>query len=485
MALEEILLRVTKAHFVMLVQNELFTPLGISNYRWDDGFQMVPRDLAKIGWLFHSRGEYGGTRVLSTAWVDSALRHFEHSHRKYFNHWWPIVHFVNRIPIKGLVAGGWGGQSVTIVPALNAVIVLTAANQMEPADYDVCIRDYILPAVLTPEYVAKHPEIKYIRMKEAKNLEWEMRLDTEMGCLKACAKSLGLAITDSRLYGATGVGFLINIDERAEAKSMAVWNKQRFYELCRNLGFEVKSIWSHKSSKDFPATQKLVWDRVRIEIDSGHACYGFHLDSPIRYLIAGYDDSGYYYKGWGAEQGKGPVYWDDLGQTDIGLLGMHFVRPAPSSVPFREAVKNAFQFVLEFSANSKRWVPEDCKAGPEGYARWISLFETGRENGYGVSYNAAELAEGRKFAVEFLEEAKGNLGTEFRPLFDQAIRHYQLVARNLEMMSQVFPHNLWSGQPAANLNDPKKRQAAVQYLRAARDAEVEGLKVLAAIVEKL
>jgi hypothetical protein len=338
---------------------------------------------------------------------------------------------------------------------------------------------------LTPEYVAKHPEIKYSRMKESKNLEWEMRWDTEMGCLKASAKSLGLNITDSRLYGATGVGFLINIDERAEAKSVAVWNKQRMYELCRNLGFEVEAVWSHKSNKDFPATQKLVWDRVRHEIDSEHTCYGFHLDSPIRYLIAGYDDRGYYYKGWGAEQGKGPVYWDDLGQTDIGWLGMHFVRPAPSNVPFREIVKNAFQFVLEFSANSKQWVPGDCKAGPEGYARWISLFETGHEDGYGFSYNAAVLAQGRRFAVEFLEEAKAGLGAEFSPLFDQAIRHYRLAAQNLGMMSQVFPHNVWTMEPSVHLKDTKKRQAAIQYLRAARDAEVEGLKALAGIVEKL
>jgi CubicO group peptidase (beta-lactamase class C family) len=487
MALEAILQRVTKAHYLVLAQNELFTPMGISNYRLDysEGLYMVPRDMAKLGWLFHCRGEYGGARILSTAWVDSALQRFEHSYPRYFNHWGPIVFFVNGIPIKALQAGGWGGQSITIFPALNTVLVQTAGSQLQPTNYDVCIRDYILPAILTPEYVAKHPGFEYNRMHRTKNLEWEMHYDTELGCMKACAKSLGLTISDARLYGATGVGFLINIDETAAAKSMAVWNKQRAYELCRNLGFEVTSIWSYKSNPDFPATQKLVWGRVRQAIDSGYACYGFHLENPIRSLIIGYDDIGYYYKGWETEQGMGPVYWYELGQTDIGLLGMHFVRPVSSNVPYQEMVKKAFQFVLEFSANSKQWVPADCKEGPEGYARWISLLEAGKEDEYGASYNAAEFAEGHKFAVEFLEDAKAHLAPELGPLFDQAIEQYQLAANSLAMMTQVFPHNVPEAQRETNLKDKQRRQAAIEYLRAAKEAEVKGLKLLADIVEKL
>jgi hypothetical protein len=368
---------------------------------------------------------------------------------------------------------------------LNTVVVMTAANQLQPTDYDVCIRDYLLPAILTPKYVAKHPGFEYNRMHRTKNLEWEMHYDTELGCMKGCAKSLGLTISDAQLYGATGVGFLINIDETAAAKSMAVWNKQRAYELCRNLGFEVTSIWSHKSNPDFAATQKLVWDRVKQAIDSGYACYGFHLENPIRYLIAGYDDIGYYYKGWEAEQEKGPVYWYELGQTDIGLLGMHFVRPVSSDVPYQEMVKKAFQFVVEFSANSKQWVPADCKAGPEGYARWISLLEAGKEDEYAVSYNAAEFAEGRKLAVEFLEEAKAHLTPELNPLFDQAMQQYRVATQNLQKMSQVFPHDVPAAQRAANLKDQQRRQVAIQCLRVAKDAEVEGLKVLAVIADKL
>ncbi len=485
LALEEILTRETKAHFLFFVQNELFTPMGIANYRWDDGFQMVPRDMAKLGLLFQDRGEYRGARILSAAWVDSAFQLKRHTTWKYFNHWQPITHFVNGIPVNGRIAGGWGGQSITVLPDLNVIVVLTGSNQMEPADYDVCIRDYLLPAVLTQEYLVGHPELRKSRIKLAKNLRWEMRWDTEMGCLKACAKHLGTGLNDAQLYGGTGVGFLINLDERAEAKSMAVWNKQRMYELCQNLGFKVDAVWSNKSSKDFAASQKLVWDRVRNEIDRGNACYGFNLESPIRSLIIGYDDVGYYYEGWGAEKGKGPVGWKELGRTDIGLLGMHFVRQVEHKAPLKKIVKDAFQFVVEFSAHSPKWVPSDCKAGPEAYDRWISLFEAGKEDGYGVSYNAAQFAEARKYAVAFLEEAKEGLGEELGPLFDRAIRSYSLAASNMEQLSQLFPHSLSSAEPSLGLKDEKKRRAAINFLRAGREAEVEGLKALTDIVKIL
>jgi hypothetical protein len=148
-------------------------------------------------------------------------------------------------------------------------------------------------------------------------------------------------------------------------------------------------------------------------------------------------------------------------------------------------VKKAFQFVLEFSANSQKWVPAGCKAGPEGYERWISLFESGKEDSYGASYNAAELAEGRGFAVKFLEEARVRLGPEFASLIDDAIRHYQRVATETESLARLLPHTVSAAQRAANLKDSERRKAAIQRLRAAKEAEVEGLKALARIVEQL
>jgi hypothetical protein len=49
----------------------------------------------------------------------------------------------------------------------------------------------------------------------------------------------------------------------------------------------------------------------------------------------------------------------------------------------------------------------------------------------------------------------------------------------------VFPHDVPAAQRAANLKDQQRRQVAIQCLRVAKDAEVEGLKVLAVIADKL
>jgi CubicO group peptidase (beta-lactamase class C family) len=485
-ALDALIERVAKVHPLVLEQNEVFTPMGIGNIRWDfsEGLYMVPRDMAKLGWLFTCRGEYGGKQILSPAWVDSAIQRTDRHRPRYFNHWNPMVFFVGSIPLRAYQAGGWGGQSITIIPAVNTVIVMTAANMLEPADYDVCIRDFILPAIVTPGYASTHPEIRHV-IHQSRNLEWEKHWDTEMGCLKASARSLGIPVTDARLYGATGVGFLINIDETAAAKSMAVWNKQRAYDLCRNIGLNVESIWSHTSNKEFSSTQRLVWNRVRQSIDSGFVCYGFHFEDPIRYLVMGYDSLGYYYKGWGAEWGEGPVFWYDLGRTEIGLLGMHFVRPVSARAPFKDIIKQAFRFVLEFSNNSKQWVPDDCKAGPEGYTRWISLFESGKEDEYGASYNALVLAEARRFAVVFLEEARGLLDPSLNQLFTQAMQHYRFAAQHLDSIGVMFPLDAPPLQRTQNLKNQERRQAAVFHLRAAREAETEGLKTLDAIAQRL
>jgi len=87
--------------------------------------------------------------------------------------------------------------------------------------------------------------------------------------------------------------------------------------------------------------------------------------------------------------------------------------------------------------------------------------------------------------MEFLEETKARLGPEFVSLLDEAITYYRRVAAETESLARVFPHTVSASQREANLKDPDRRKAAIQHLRAAKDAETRGLKALAGIVEKL
>jgi CubicO group peptidase (beta-lactamase class C family) len=67
----------------VLMKEEVFTPLGITDYSWprdDSGntyvmafLQMYPRDLLKIGQLVLNRGTWDGKRIISSTWFDKSL----------------------------------------------------------------------------------------------------------------------------------------------------------------------------------------------------------------------------------------------------------------------------------------------------------------------------------------------------------------------------------------------------------------------------
>jgi CubicO group peptidase (beta-lactamase class C family) len=121
----------------------LLAPLGIRARDWelDDrgipnggaGLYLRPRDLAKIGQLVLQRGRSGAAEVAPPAWVDEATR--DHiatgtalgamGTLRYGDLWW--------LGSTGghafVLAWGYGGQLVCIVPDLDLVVVTTATWQ--------------------------------------------------------------------------------------------------------------------------------------------------------------------------------------------------------------------------------------------------------------------------------------------------------------------------------------------------------------------
>lgn len=112
----------------------LFAPLGISEYEWprdpdgrDYGFghlRLRPRELATIGLLYLGGGEYRGRRVVSQDYVDGATRQQSEGGppegAAYGFFWW-----VAGEPFPHFFAGGYAGQSVTVIPQLELVAVTT------------------------------------------------------------------------------------------------------------------------------------------------------------------------------------------------------------------------------------------------------------------------------------------------------------------------------------------------------------------------
>jgi hypothetical protein len=324
--------------------------------------------------------------------------------------------------------------------------------------------------------------------KRFENLRWVPRWVSHMGCVKGCLDFLNLDISDAWLYGGTGHAFIINVHEGVCPSGPTAWMTEMLGRLGANLGYVVDCTFGSKSEPDFVEKQRLAWEHVKRAIDQGVPCYGWELDKPEFYVVQGYADgeadgrraAGYFYSGPGCDEGKGPKPWQELGDTEIGIIEMYSVasgEPADDTT----AVREALSFALEHAENPDKWILPDYSSGLAGYDNWINAVEGGTADGFGMAYNAGVWNECRVFAVAFLKEARGRLGRPAAP-FDVAIEHYSVAAQNLQTVVDTFPFH---GMEPGHIEDSQRLQVAAACLRAAREAEGNGLVALESIVNVL
>ncbi len=145
--------------------DKLFSPLGITNYimNTDDtkaipyfggGFRLTPRDMLKFGQLYLNGGVWNGQQVISKHWVEASFkRHVQLQDRnkiEYGYQWWHGGYNIAGQSIETLEARGAGGQRIIVVPALEAVVVVTAGNYRNRKSYlsQVLFEAYVLPLIL-------------------------------------------------------------------------------------------------------------------------------------------------------------------------------------------------------------------------------------------------------------------------------------------------------------------------------------------------
>lgn len=251
------------------------------------------------------------------------------------------------------------------------------------------------------------------------------------------------------------------------------------FALGQNIGYDFAGVVSaHKSDIKFPEKQKEAWDMVRKSIDEGIPCYGWELETAEFYVINGYDDIGYYYSGGGADPIKGPKPWQELGESDIGLVEMYSIKPGQ---PTDDAttVKEALEFALEHSKD-KKWILPRYNSGLAGFDKWIETVAKGEAMGVGMAYNAAVWAECRALGLQFLREARQRLDGSMSPLLDEAINSYSPVVDSLNRLVDIFPF-----PPDGEIEDKERIKKALEHLKRAREAEEKGLKSLEKIVAAL
>ncbi len=320
-------------------------------------------------------------------------------------------------------------------------------------------------------------------MKALENVKWVPRWVAHLGCVKGCLDYLGLEMSEPWLYGGTGHAFVINVHDELCPSGPTAWNSMKLFKLGRNLGYRAEGISASRDQEDFAAKQKQAYEYARQAIDRGYPCYGWELDIPEYYVVHGYDDAGYYFNGPGADDGKGPKPWQELGDTGIGMLEMYSVTPGEAADD-ATTLKAALAFALEVADSPKDIIFEHYTSGPAAYDTWIRALEAGRASDMGTRYNAGVWAECRRNAVGFLEEAKGRLPGRADAAFDQAIAAYRVVAEGLGKVTEIYPWK-WEASDEDLLPIDGDSRAAIEALQAAREAERAGLPSLQAIVEAL
>ncbi|MEF2246638.1 serine hydrolase domain-containing protein [Paenibacillus sp. IITD108] len=158
--LAAILVQAANTSIAQFAERHLFSPLNIQQYEWKSdpqgihtggfGLQLCAYDMLKFGLLFLHKGKWKKERLISEAMVDlstrAAIAVTPPEQGCYGWHWW-----VDCLPANALsyyYARGFGGQFIIIVPAAEAVIVLTRKPRkkgLSPLEY---FRQHIAPLLI-------------------------------------------------------------------------------------------------------------------------------------------------------------------------------------------------------------------------------------------------------------------------------------------------------------------------------------------------
>jgi len=153
----------TGLNFINFAEQNLFTPLGITSYKWEKiryqyyfasgGLWLTPRSLAKIGYLYLNKGMWKGTRIISENMINQSLANYINpgwpNSNGYGFYWWRNSASVNGHTINYNYAAGWGEQLMFLVPQENMLVLINSGYYTVPITLSPfnLFHNYILSSV--------------------------------------------------------------------------------------------------------------------------------------------------------------------------------------------------------------------------------------------------------------------------------------------------------------------------------------------------
>jgi CubicO group peptidase (beta-lactamase class C family) len=149
--LSHILYNNTGMHVDEFAEVNLFEPLGINYYQWDQiddgltdtagGLDLRPYDLAKIGYLYVNGGRWNNQQIVSQRWINESTNPWietqtidDFDRTAYYGfQWWllPLEGLPGIMPQENDIYMAWGkyGQFIFAIPSLDMVVVISSDNE--------------------------------------------------------------------------------------------------------------------------------------------------------------------------------------------------------------------------------------------------------------------------------------------------------------------------------------------------------------------